>query len=109
MPNPLGPKHGALVPRPRGGASPKRRGSSVPRAIVAHLCRKMLGCGNTDPGLQTQCASLSDNVPPPTNCPAAARCIAQIDAMACGAKTDLAHEFQLVMTRFHDCSDVVNC
>jgi hypothetical protein len=79
-------------------------------AIVVHLCRKMIECGNADPLVANQCDRFSRVMPPPpSNCPAATRCFQHIDAMQCGTQPATLANVPTLLNQFADCHEAIRC
>jgi len=99
------------LPTPRGRRKLALNGRGlVTFAMADHLCRKMVQCGNDDPAIARACDSMSSGAADlPTNCPAAARCLQHIDAMACSSRGDDLARLGQLMTQFRDCADAARC
>jgi hypothetical protein len=80
-------------------------------AMVEHVCKKLVQCGNDDPMAKTMCApSLARGPsPPPADCPAADRCIEAIDTMSCAMQSDPSSQLTTVMRQFTDCAEAMDC
>jgi hypothetical protein len=93
----------------RGGLRLNRPGALF-ATMVVHLCRKMLECGVDDPLVTNQCDRFSRAAPaPPSQCPAAVRCLQHIDAMACGAQPATLAHVGTLLNQFSDCHDAIRC
>jgi hypothetical protein len=103
MPNSLSPNGQSAQ---RADPDPPR-GSAMAIPIAAHLCRKMAQCGTTTADAQTICDGMPDTAPP-DHCPAAARCLAHIDALACRPPVRL-QQMGLLLRKFHDCTEAMSC
>jgi len=109
MPNTLAPKQGAfVVPPGSSGNATRRKGTAALFAMAAHVCRRMLACGTSDANAAAICDSMS-RVAPPAHCAAANRCIARIDAMACGGQPAVLHNITILLTQFPECADALRC
>lgn len=98
------------VPMPRSHRRlPLYGGGMIELAMTAQICRKMIRCGTSDPGLRQTCEQIARMpVNPPANCPAADRCLRQIDALGCSSQPDALQLGMLVM-RFPDCAEAERC
>lgn len=97
---------------PRGHRAPSQSGGGLlPVAMAARLCRKLARCGSTDSTMKDMCeqiASMGVPLDPPAGCPAAERCLQQIDAMGCDSPPD-ALQIGLLMRQFSDCVAAMHC
>jgi hypothetical protein len=103
MPNPLspnGPSAQRADPDP-----PLGRPMVIP--MVTHLCRKLVQCGTTTAYTQAICDTMTDATPP-AHCPAAVRCLAHIDALACSPPIRI-QELGLLLQKFQDCTVAMSC
>lgn len=75
--------------------------------MAAHLCRKIVQCGTTTADTRVICGRMPDAAPP-DHCPAATRCLAHIDALACGPPIRL-QQMGLLLRKFQDCADAMSC
>lgn len=93
----------------RGGFKLNRPGSLL-GTMAVHLCRKMIECGVDDPVVTNQCDQVSRMLPSvPINCPAAARCLQRIDAMACGSQPATIANITALVNQFNECRDALRC
>jgi hypothetical protein len=107
--DPLTSPHGRPAPRGRRKLAVGGRGM-VMFAMADHLCRKMVQCGNDDATTAQICNSISTGPADlPTNCPAAARCLQHIDAMACSAQGDDLQQLRSRLAQFRDCEEATRC
>jgi hypothetical protein len=77
-------------------------------AMAEHMCRKILQCGDDNPVARSMCDKLSHHAPP-ANCPAAERCLEQIDTLSCGAQSSDPLQLRRMITQFSDCAEAVRC
>ena len=78
-------------------------------AMVSRLCRKLAQCGTSDPTIRSMCVAMrSQPYSPPSNCPAADRCLRHIDAFGCTSQPDALQVWTMLM-QFHDCIDATRC
>jgi hypothetical protein len=96
------------------GPSGRRRGllngnGMMARAMAAHLCRKLVQCGSDEPLLTSACDGFS-HLPDPTlpSCPAALRCLRDIDTMDCASPSSAIQATRQLM-QFSDCIDASRC
>jgi hypothetical protein len=84
-------------------------GDQVMRAMTARLCRRIMQCGNTDPRFQGMCGTVSRwSSLVPAGCPAARRCLEQIDAIGCTASSDAA-QMTMQLAHLGDCAEAMRC
>lgn len=89
---------------------PLNRHGTMVAAMFSHVCRKLAECNLDNPVMMNVCDQLShDPMPPPANCPAAARCLRHIDALSCGNQPGSLAQLSLLMSRFQDCADASRC
>jgi hypothetical protein len=82
-------------------------GAAMALPMAAHLCRKMAQCHTMTASSQTICDAMTDTVSP-DHCPAAARCLAHIDALACSPPLRL-QQMGLLLRKFQDCAEAMTC
>jgi hypothetical protein len=104
---------GSQSPPPPAAAQDRRRpranGSGLMYlAMVEHMCLKIHQCGADSAAVGAMCDKLSHHEPP-ANCPAAERCLEQIDTISCGAQSGDLVQLQEMMTQLSDCADAVRC
>lgn len=99
----------AAPARPRGRRHLQiNAGGIMYLAMAEHMCQKILQCGADNPVARSMCDKLSHHAPP-ANCPAADRCLEQIDTLSCAAQSDDPLQLQRLMVQFSDCADAARC
>jgi len=83
--------------------------SPIALAMVGHLCRRMVQCGQGDDTAQHMCDSLLGAAPLP-RCTAARRCLLRIDQMSCAARQrTLLRQPSVLITQFPECAAAIRC
>jgi len=99
-----------LTPRvqPRRRAPPLNGSSMLVLAMTAHVCQKLAVCDSSDSRMKNACDMVARMRSVPPTCPAAQRCLQQIDAMTC---SDQPGSLQVspLFQRFSDCIDAMHC
>ncbi len=92
------------------GAGLGMQSSSMLYSIFRHACTRLSTCGTTTPQTKQLC-DLYARVPsvPPPSCPAATRCLRNIDEMSCDVKLDDPTSLLQLKDRFTDCADALGC
>jgi hypothetical protein len=101
-----------------GKPSPRNRlglnaGASIVLSMAVHVCRKARQCATSvdiPAATLTMCDALRGQpIAPPPRCPAATRCLAQIDALSCdGADLD-PRQAGTLLNQLVDCSEATQC
>jgi hypothetical protein len=95
-------------PDPSRGKLKLNGGGVMYLAMAEHMCRKILQCGGDDAAARFMCDKLSHHAPP-SNCPAASRCLEHIDTLSCDAQSSDPMELRRMMTQLGDCADAARC
>ena len=104
MPNSLRPQ--AL---PADPAAQPPSGNPIALAMVGHLCRRLVQCGQGDDTTQHMCDSLLGAAPLP-HCTAARRCLLRIDQLSCAAQQrTLLRQPSALITQFPECAAAIRC
>jgi hypothetical protein len=109
MKDPFG---GAGKPSPSHGrrAMLDPTSSAIAMAMFTRVCRKLNACNIDNQMLTDVCNQIASHPQPaPPNCPAAKRCLQQIDGMSCTAQLSSFAQLASMMMQFQDCAEAARC
>jgi hypothetical protein len=94
----------------RGLGSLGSRSTNMLYSIVKHACARLASCNSTNDQTKQIC-DLYGSIPSvtPPRCPAAARCLRQIDELSCDVSIDDPTSLLELKDKFTDCTDAMSC